>query len=118
MLRSRLNGAGKVLSEHYFWFSSVVLRSASRDSRIDVLKISTKLAIRNPKMPPSTAEERPPKSVPAKDEDVRRDRAIAPEIPPINPPILTDMGKSQPIRECRSRWEGGGAGTSVTDVLL
>ena len=106
----------KRLASRYFGFSSVLLRSASRDSRIDVLKMSTKLAIRKPKMPPSTAEERPPKSVPAKDEDVIRDRAIAPDAPPINPPMLTDIGNSQPVRECRSRWEGHWTGTSMTDV--
>tara|TARA_Y100000385_G_C12473366_1_gene375977 strand:- start:36 stop:233 length:198 start_codon:yes stop_codon:yes gene_type:complete len=65
--------------------------------------MSTKLAIRKPKIPPSTAEERPPRSVPAKDEDVMRYKAIAPDIPPINPPMLTDIGKSQPVRECLSR---------------
>ena len=31
--------------------------------------MSIKLALRKPKIPPSTAEEKPPRSVPAKDED-------------------------------------------------
>jgi len=65
--------------------------------------MSIKLALRKPKIPPSTAEEKPPRSVPAKDEDVIENRASAPDIPPINPPILTDIGKSQPVRECCSR---------------
>ena len=73
--------------------SSGPLFSASRDSRTDVLKMSTKLAIKKPKMPPSTAEERPPNSAPAKDDDARNVRAVAPAMPPINPPMLTEIGK-------------------------
>ena len=87
----------------YLMVSSELLLSASRDSRRDVLKMSTKLAIKKPKIPPRTAEERPPNSAPAKDDDASNVRAVAPEIPPMNPPMLTDIGRSQPVLERLSR---------------
>jgi hypothetical protein len=99
-----VTGNGQEMSGRpYFMVSSELLLSASRDSRTEVLRMSTKLAIKKPKIPPSTAEERPPRSAPAKDDDASNIKAVAPEMPPMNPPIPTDIGNSQPVFERLSR---------------
>ena len=101
--RSVTENERKMSGRPYFMVSSELLLSASRDSRRDVLKMLMKLAIKKPKIPPRTAEERPPNSAPAKDDDASNVRAVAPEIPPMNPPMLTDIGRSQPVLECLPR---------------
>ena len=75
--------------------------------------ISTKLAARNPKSPPITAEDTPPRAAPAMLAEVSVVREAAPLIPPTVAPMVADTGTSRPRLCRRSSRVGFGRGTAA-----